>query len=88
MSAAIGRVFKLTVSRPSRLTMSFRLSPAETSAGTKKDFGGCDRIEDIPSNIKDYHRMKGLGELANEQVEYYLVNPKTRNFYKLIIQVM
>lgn len=50
---------------------------------TKKDFGGCDRIDDIPDTVKEYHRMKGLGELQNEQVEYYLVNPKTRHLLQV-----
>ena len=27
--------------------------------------------------------MKGLGELQNEQVEYYLVNPKTRHLLQV-----
>ena len=41
-------------------------------------YNGCDKIEDIPISIKNYHRIKGLGEFNNDQLEYFLVNPKTR----------
>lgn len=50
---------------------------------TKDGFDGCMDIKDIPSNIKDYHRIKGLGEFNDDQLEYFLVNPKTRYLAKV-----
>jgi DNA gyrase/topoisomerase IV subunit B len=44
-----------------------------------KTFGWCNDIKDIPPHIKDFHRFKGLGEMNQDQLEYFLVNPKTRN---------
>lgn len=45
---------------------------------TKNGFDGCDNIRDIPSNVKNFHRIKGLGEFNDDQLEYFLVNPNTR----------
>lgn len=45
---------------------------------TKNGFDGCNDIKDIPSNVKDFHRIKGLGEFNDDQLEYFLVNPNTR----------
>lgn len=47
------------------------------------NYGSCNRLEDIPSEVKHFHRMKGLGEMQNEQVEYYLVNKKTRHLLQI-----
>ena len=47
------------------------------------NYGSCNRLEDIPQNIKNFHRMKGLGEMQNEQVEYYLVNKNTRHLLQI-----
>ena len=47
------------------------------------NFGSCSRLEDIPAEVKNFHRMKGLGEMQNEQVEYYLVNKKTRHLLQI-----
>lgn len=44
-----------------------------------KNFGYCNDAKDIPENVKNLHRMKGLGEMNDNQLEYFLVNPKTRN---------
>lgn len=45
---------------------------------TKNGFDGCMNIEDIPKDIKEYSRIKGLGEFNDDQVKYFLVNPETR----------
>lgn len=47
------------------------------------NFGSCNRLEDIPPEVKNFHRMKGLGEMQNEQVEYYLVNKDTRHLLQI-----
>ena len=47
------------------------------------NFGYCNDAKDIPSTVKDYHRFKGLGEMGDSQLEYYLVNPKTRNLMQI-----
>lgn len=44
-----------------------------------KDYGWCNRVEDIPANAKNVHRFKGLGEMNPDQLEFFLVNPATRN---------
>ena len=35
-------------------------------------------IEDIPEDVKDYSRIKGLGEFNDDELKYFLVNPETR----------
>lgn len=45
---------------------------------TKNGFNGCMNIEDIPEGIKDYSRIKGLGEFNDDELKYFLVNPETR----------
>lgn len=48
-----------------------------------KSFGWCNHIKDIPKNIKDYHRFKGLGEMENSQLRFFCVDPKTRREIQL-----
>lgn len=50
---------------------------------TPSNYGSCNKLEDIPPEVKHFHRMKGLGEMQNEQVEYYLVNKKTRHLLQI-----
>lgn len=50
---------------------------------TKNGFDGCMKVEDIPDNVKSYHRIKGLGEFNDDQLEYFLVNPETRYLAKV-----
>lgn len=45
---------------------------------TKNGFDGCMNIEDIPKDVKEYSRIKGLGEFNDDQIKYFLVNPETR----------
>lgn len=48
-----------------------------------KSFGWCNHIKDIPKSVKDYHRFKGLGEMENNQLRYFCVDPKTRREIQL-----
>ena len=48
-----------------------------------KNYGSCNKIEDIPKSAKNVHRFKGLGEMNNDQLEYFLVNPETRNLLQI-----
>ena len=41
------------------------------------------KVEDIPEGVGKVTRFKGLGEMENDQLKYFLVDEKTRN----IIQV-
>ena len=49
----------------------------------EKTFGGCNKIEEIPKNVKEFKRIKGLGEFNNEQLKYFMVDPKTRNLFRV-----
>ena len=44
-----------------------------------KNYGWCNKVEDIPKNAIDVVRFKGLGEMENSQLKYFLVDPATRN---------
>ena len=50
----------------------------------KKDgkYYSCDKVEDIPNQITA-HRLKGLGEMNDDEIEYYLVNPSTRKLIQI-----
>lgn len=48
-----------------------------------KNYGWCNKTEDIPDNVKNVHRFKGLGEMNDDQLEFFLVNPKTRNLLQV-----
>ena len=50
---------------------------------SEKDFGWCNNTEDIPKNVKNLHRFKGLGEMQNSQLKHFLVNPKTRRLIQV-----
>lgn len=50
---------------------------------SEKDFGWCNNIEDIPKNVKNFHRFKGLGEMENSQLKYFLVKPETRRLIQV-----
>lgn len=49
----------------------------------EKSFGWCNKVEDIPKTAKDVHRFKGLGEMQNNQLKYFCVNPETRRQIQL-----
>lgn len=44
-----------------------------------KSFGWANKVEDIPKTVKEITRFKGLGAMNPDELEYFLVNPKTRN---------
>lgn len=44
-----------------------------------KNYGWCNKVEDIPKTVKEVTRFKGLGEMENSQLKYFLVDPATRN---------
>ena len=48
-----------------------------------ENFGWCNNIEDIPANVKNFHRFKGLGEMEDNQLYHFLVNPETRNVIQI-----
>ena len=48
-----------------------------------ENYGWCNKIEDIPSNIKHFHRFKGLGEMEDKELYHFLVNPETRNVMQI-----
>lgn len=43
-----------------------------------RDFGWCNKAEDIPAGIKNVKRFKGLGAMDNSELKHFLVNPETR----------
>lgn len=48
-----------------------------------KDYGWCNRVEDIPATAKNVHRFKGLGEMNDDQLYYFLVDKDTRNVLQI-----
>ena len=48
-----------------------------------ENYGWCNKMEDIPSNVKHFHRFKGLGEMQDSQLYHFLVNPETRNVMQI-----
>ena len=48
-----------------------------------KNYGWCNKIEEVPKNVKEVHRFKGLGEMNEPELEYFLVNHETRNLMQI-----
>ena len=48
-----------------------------------KSYGWCNKVEDIPKNAPNLHRFKGLGEMNNDQLKYFCVDPDTRRQIQL-----
>ena len=48
-----------------------------------KNYGWTKDITRIPSNVKTFKHYKGLGEMNNPEIDYFLVNPQTRNLYEV-----
>lgn len=59
------------------------LPPLYCWGDSPKNFGCCDKVEDIPSTAKNVERMKGLGQMNPNQLEYYLVNKNTRKILQI-----
>lgn len=54
------------------------LPPLYCWGTSEKNYGWCNRVEDIPKGVTPT-RFKGLGEMQNDQLKHFLVNPETRN---------
>lgn len=59
------------------------LPPLYCWGDSPKNYGWCNKVEDIPQNAKNIHRFKGLGEMNNDQLYHFLVNKKTRNLLQI-----
>ena len=59
------------------------LPPLYCWGDNPKNYGWCDKVDQIPANAKNVHRFKGLGEMNDDQLEYFLVNPKTRKMMQI-----
>ena len=59
------------------------LPPLYCWGKSAKDYGWCNKVEDIPATAKDVHRFKGLGEMNNDQLEYFLVDKNTRHVLQI-----
>ena len=59
------------------------LPPLYCWGKSAKDYGWCNKVEDIPANAKDVHRFKGLGEMNDDQLYYFLVDKNTRNVLQI-----
>ena len=59
------------------------LPPLYCWGTSAKNYGWCNKVEEIPSNITNIHRFKGLGAMNNDQLEYFLVNKNTRNVLQI-----
>lgn len=59
------------------------LPPLYCWGKSAKDYGWCNKVEDIPATAKDVHRFKGLGEMNDDQLYYFLVDKNTRNVMQI-----
>ena len=59
------------------------LPPLYCWGKSAKDYGWCNKVEDIPETAKDVHRFKGLGEMNDDQLYYFLVDKSTRNVLQI-----
>jgi len=59
------------------------LPPLYCWGKSAKDYGWCNKVEDIPTTAKDVHRFKGLGEMNDDQLYYFLVDKNTRNVLQI-----
>lgn len=48
-----------------------------------EDYGWSNNAEDIPKEAKHIHRFKGLGEMNPDQLDFFLVDPETRNVVQI-----
>jgi len=59
------------------------LPPLYCWGTSARDYGWCNKVEDIPTNAKNVHRFKGLGEMNDDQLHYFLVDKNTRNVMQI-----
>jgi hypothetical protein len=59
------------------------LPPLYCWGNSNKNYGWCNKVEDIPDTAKDVHRFKGLGEMNDDQLYYFLVDKNTRNVLQI-----
>lgn len=59
------------------------LPPLYCWGSSSKTYGWCNKVEDIPETAKDVHRFKGLGEMNDDQLYYFLVDKNTRNVLQI-----
>lgn len=57
-------------------------APLYCWGNSPETYGWTNDIAKIPNGVK-YHRFKGLGEMNDSELEYFLVNPQTRNLYQV-----
>ena len=58
------------------------LPPLYCWGTSSKNYGWCNKAEDIPNGVS-VTRFKGLGEMENSQLKYFLVDPETRNVLQI-----
>lgn len=58
------------------------LPPLYCWGKSAKDYGWCDKVEDIPEGVK-VERFKGLGSMNNDQLYHFLVNKDTRKVLQI-----
>lgn len=59
------------------------IPPLYCWGNSEKDFGWCNDINEVPEGVKNLHRFKGLGEMNDNQLYHFLVNPTTRNVMRI-----
>lgn len=59
------------------------LPPLYSWGNNVKNYGWTDKIAKVPKNAKNLHRFKGLGEMNPDQLNFFLVDPTTRNVLQI-----
>jgi len=59
------------------------LPPLYSWGDSAKNYGWSNKVENIPKDVKNMHRFKGLGAMNPDQLDFFLVDPKTRNVIQI-----
>ena len=59
------------------------IPPLYSWGDTSKNYGWCNKVEKILKDAKNMHRFKGLGEMNPDQLDFFLVDPKSRNVLQI-----
>ena len=59
------------------------LPPLYCWGDNPSNYGWCSDVKDIPDDIKEVHRFKGLGEMNDPELYYFLVDPNTRRVMQI-----